>query len=117
MTVGGVCLDCLLFFVLLIFALTAASKVVFSLLALRGAYVRNEAQPILLIPVTHETTDVEIILRDALKLAKCSHSYCRMVICDMGASIESRKICELFSKEHGIELMDRDEAANLLGLT
>lgn len=110
-------MDSLLFFVLLIFAVTAASQVIFSLLALRGAYGRNEYQPILLIPVTHETTDIEMILRDALKLAKCSHSYCRIVICDMGADAENRRICELFSRENGIELMNRDETADFLGLT
>ncbi|MGN0667398.1 MAG: hypothetical protein ACI4KF_12850 [Huintestinicola sp.] len=57
---------------------------------------------VIVVPVSAETSDAELLLREAQKAAGEISGGCRVVICDMGADDDTLEVCRKFAEESGV---------------
>lgn len=103
-------MELLLLFLLIIFIFSAAAEMVFALLPLRCRGTR----PALVIPITENMQDAELVLRRSLSMVKGSGLDCRIILCNMGADSETLEICRIFADGNDIfELCPEEKCREL----
>ena len=105
-------MEFLLLFMLIIFLISAAAEMIFALSSLRCRGTR----PALVIPITENMQDAELVLRRSLSMVKDSGLDCRIILCNMGADSETLEICRIFADGNDIfEMCPKEKCRELFG--
>lgn len=108
-------MEYVLFFFLMVFSAASIIEGFFTFSAMRRAYERSFRRQLIIVPITSNMQDIEMVLRNTDAMAKKSDYGCRIILCDMGADENVMNICRLFARDKEyIELCSRETVQNQL---